>query len=154
LHTTLGWVGFHDNGHDSFIPAGAMCLTRPREGPGTPFFEDTPSELRDTLEALDFKQLSPPARRDAIQTVLAQARPRDAFTLWHMLSRVGDDERRLVYDRLASLVPMPPGVTREGALRLDPKMLDAWWNTFDLGDIAIWRFWEQNEPPRGKKAAR
>jgi hypothetical protein len=131
-----------------------MCLTRPREGPGTPFFEDAPVELRHTLEALDFKELSPPRRREAIQTVLAQARPRDAFTLWHMLSRVSDTERRLVYDRLASLVPVPSGVTREGTLRLDPTMLDIWWNTFDLGDISIWRFWEQNEPPREKKAAR
>src|SRR5262249_31984055 len=29
LRTKLGWVGFHESGHDSFIPAGAMCLTRP-----------------------------------------------------------------------------------------------------------------------------
>ena len=27
LRTTLGWVGFHRNGRDSFIPAGAACST-------------------------------------------------------------------------------------------------------------------------------
>jgi hypothetical protein len=32
-------------------------------------------------------------------------------------------------------------------------MMDAWWNVFDLGDITVWRFWEQNEAPRTKKAA-
>jgi hypothetical protein len=154
LHTTLGWVGFHQDGHDSFIPAGAMCMTRPTDGPGTPFFEDASIELRAALHALDFEQIAPPARRQALQTVLKQARPRDAFTLWHLLSRVNDEERPLVYDRLASLVSRPSGVTREGTLRLDPKMLDAWWNAFDLGDIGVWRFWEQNEAPRTKQAAR
>ena len=154
LHTTLGWVGFHQGGHDSFIPAGAMCRTRPKEGPGTPFFEDASERLRATLEALDFGQLPREARRAALHTVIAEARERDAFTLWHLLARVGDDERGPVLDRLVALVPMPSGVTRQGTLRLDPGMLDRWWNAFDLGDITIWRFWEQNEPPREKKAAR
>ncbi len=154
LRTTLGWVGFHQNGHDSFIPAGAMCLTRPKEGPGTPFFEDASDELRVALYTLDFERPSPTARQLALQTVLKQARPREAFTLWHLLSRVRADERPLVYDRLASLVAPPSGVTREGTLRLDPKMLDAWWNAFGLGDIGIWRFWEQNEAPRTKTAVR
>jgi hypothetical protein len=154
LQTTLGWVGFHQNGHDSFIPAGAMCLTRPTEGPGTPFFEDASDELRAALYALDFEQPSPAARQLALETVLRKARPREAFTLWHLLSRVNASERPLVYERLATLVAPPSGVTREGALRLDPKMLDAWWNAFGLGDIGIWRFWEQNEAPRSKRAAR
>ena len=154
LHTTLGWVGFHQDGHDSFIPAGAMCRTRPKQGPGTPFFEDASERLRATLEALDFKELSLQARREALRTALEEARPRDAFTLWHLLARVDGDERRQVVDRLATLLPMPAGVTREGTLRLDTGMLDRWWNAFDLGDITIWRFWEQREPPRGKEAAR
>jgi FecR protein len=154
LQTTLGWVGFHHNGRDSFIPAGAMCLTRTKEGPGTPFFEDASAELLAALHALDFEQLAPPARRQTLQTALRQARPRDAFTLWHLLARVNDAERALVYDRLAFLVTPPSGVTRKGALRLDPKMLDTWWNAFGLGDIEIWRFWEQNEAPRTKRAAR
>src|SRR5262245_44216615 len=111
LRTTLGWVGFHQNGHDSFIPAGAMCLTRPKEGPGTPFFEDASGPLRSALEALDFRELSPQARREALRAVLAGSRPRDAFTLWHLLARVGDDERPQVLDRLTALVRMPSGVT-------------------------------------------
>ena len=50
---------------------------------------------------------------------------------------------------------MPAGVTREGTLGLNPQMMDAWWNAFDLGDISIWRYWEQNQAPRAlKKAAR
>ena len=155
LRTTLGWVGFHKDGHDSFIPAGAMCSTRPEQGPGTPYFEDASQELRSALHALDFESLSGEAREQALRKILAQARPRDAFTLWHLLSRVSGAERPLVYDRMAAMVQPPKGVTREGTLALNPKMLDAWWDGFDLGDISIWRFWEQNQSPQAmKKTAR
>jgi len=153
LRTKLGWVGFHQNGHDSFIPAGAMCLTKPKQGPGTPFFEDSPNALRSALRTIDFENLESAARAGALRTVLSQARPRDAFTLWHLLARVNEKERPMVYERLAALVQAPAGTTREGTLRLEPTMLDRWWNAFDLGDIRVWRLWEQNEVPRKKKAA-
>ena len=155
LRTTLGWVGFHKHGHDSFIPAGAMCATRPVQGPGTPYFEDASEKLRSALHAFDFESLSAADREQALHTILAQARRRDAFTLWHLLARVNVDERAQVYDRLASLVNPPANVTREGTLALDPQMMDAWWNAFDLGDISVWRFWEQKQaPPLLKKATR
>jgi len=153
LRTTLGWVGFHRDGHDSFIPAGAMCATRPEQGPGTPYFEDASEELRNALHALDFEALSGEAREQALHVILAQARRRDAFTLWHLLSRVNDTERPQVYDRMAALVGPPAGVTREGTLALNPKMLDAWWDAFDLGYISVWRFWEQKQAPQMMKKA-
>jgi len=152
LRTTLGWVGFHEKGRDSFIPAGAMCVTRPKEGPGTPYFEDSAKEFHEALHALDFGTMSDVERKKALGVVLSQARTKDAFTLWHLLSRVDPGERAMVYQRLAKLVREPTGTTREGTLRLDSKMMDAWWNAFGLGDIGIWRFWEQNEAPRVKKA--
>ncbi len=46
LRVSLGWVAFRYQGHESFIPAGAQCVTRKREGPGIPFYEDAPEELR------------------------------------------------------------------------------------------------------------
>jgi hypothetical protein len=147
LHTTMGWVGFHQDGHDAFIPAGAMCLTKPKRGPGTPYFEDAARTLRDALNEFDSASNAPEIRREALRTILDQARTHDAFTLWHLLSRVDDTQRVAVYQRLASLVQPPAGVTRAGTLALDPQMMDAWWNAFDLGDISVWRFWEQNNPP-------
>jgi len=58
LHVTFGWVSFDHtvNGAtvESFVPAGAMCLTRPGAGPGTPYFEDASPALRAALEKLDF----------------------------------------------------------------------------------------------------
>ena len=150
LRTTLGWVGFHLHGRDSFIPAGAICSTRPGIGPGTPYFEDAPEQFRAALHQFDFASLTPEARSTALETILAEARPRDALTLWHLLSRTDGTDRARVYTRLAALVPPPRGVTRQGILLLDQPMLDLWWNTLGFGDIAIWRYWEQSSAPANR----
>ncbi len=147
IRTTLGWVGFHLNGRDSFIPAGAMCPTYPHVGPGTPYFEDAPKAFRNALTQLDFSATTEEARASALKMVLSMARPRDGLTLWHLLSRTNGRNRELVYDRFAALVPPPPSVTRDGVLQLQNAMLDAWWNALGLGDISVWRFWEQSSSP-------
>jgi hypothetical protein len=143
LRTTLGWVGFKLNGRESFIPAGAVCPTKRKTGPGIPYFEDATESFRSALAQLEPEAGSQEQRAAALKTVLTQARKRDAFSLWHLLSRVTESERGLVYDRLAQLVPAPQGVTREGILHADQKMLDLWWNQFDLGDVSLWRHWEK-----------
>jgi hypothetical protein len=143
LHTTLGWVGFHQNGRESFIPAGAACPTHIQSGPGTPYFEDASEAFRSALSRLDSAATDSADRKAALSTVLHEARPRDALTLWHLLSRVTSLERAAVYDRFVLLVPPPPGVTRDAILRLDRAALDSWWNALDLGDVSLWRHWEQ-----------
>lgn len=143
LHTTLGWVGFKLDGHESFIPAGAACSTHRKTGPGTPYFEDASQPFLSALAKLDLDSSTPVERTAALQIVLAQSRPRDTLTLWHLLSRVPDTDRGRVYDRLAQLVPPPPGVTREGVLHLNQTMLDLWWNALGYGDVSLWRHWER-----------
>ncbi|HXJ93365.1 MAG TPA: hypothetical protein VMT20_10855 [Terriglobia bacterium] len=142
LRTTLGWVGFKLGGREAFIPAGAACATRPGIGPGTPYFEDTSDTFRAALSRFDFG--SPDQRSAALGVILAEARPRDALTLWHLLPRTDGNDRELVYCRLAALVPPPAGVTGAGILNLDQKMLDLWWNKLDLGDVSLWRTWERS----------
>jgi FecR protein len=147
LRTTLGWVGFHLHGRDSFIPAGAMCLTRPGIGPGTPYFEDASSQFRDALYAFDTAPQSAETHSSQLDIVLTQARARDALTLWHLLSRTTGADRAQVYDHLAALVPPPNGVTREGTLALNRQMLDRYWDALGLGRISVWRMWEQSTAP-------
>jgi FecR protein len=147
IRTTLGWVGFHRNGRDSFIPAGAICSTRPRSGPGTPCFEDASASFREALEQFDSAAPNSPEQNAALAKVLQQARARDALSLWHLLSRTEAGARVSVYNRLATLVPPPDGVTRDGILQLNPNMLDLYWNALDLGDISIWRYFEQSSSP-------
>jgi len=144
LRTTMGWVGFKLNGHESFIPAGAICQTRPKIGPGTPYMEDASQSFRDALSRFDFESRTPAERGALLGTLLVDARKEDALTLWHLLSRVGDGDRPRVYDRLAALAPPPPGVTQDGILRLDHAMLDAWWSSFGFGDIYLWRTYERD----------
>jgi hypothetical protein len=62
----------------------------------------------------------------ALNTILAEARPRDTLTLWHLLFRVEVEDRARVYDRMATLTPIPAGVSREQALKLDPDTLRRW----------------------------
>jgi len=151
LRTTMGWVGFKLNGHESFIPAGAVCKTRPKTGPGTPYMEDAPEALRDALSRFDFESVTPAERSALLDTVLREARKEDAMTLWHLLSRVSDAERPKVYDRLAVLFSPPSGVTREGILRLDRTMMDTWWTAFGFGDIYLWRMYERDWSQENKK---
>lgn len=144
VRTSMGWVGFKLNGHESFIPAGAACATRPKVGPGTPYFEDASSKFRVALARFDFEDRAPQQRAGDLAILLGASRKRDALTLWHLLKRVEEGQRVLVYDRLQELAPPPASVTREGILRLDPAMLDLWWNALGFDDISVWRHWERS----------
>jgi hypothetical protein len=144
VRTSMGWVGFKLNGHESFIPAGAACATRPKVGPGTPYFEDAPVEFRAALARFDFEDRTSQQRAEDLAIVLAQSRKRDSLTLWHLLARVDEGQRMLVYDRLHRLAPSPAGVTEDGILRLDQPMLDLWWNALGFDDISVWRHWERS----------
>jgi FecR protein len=148
LRTTLGWVGFHLNGRESFIPAGAICATRPGIGPGTPYFEDASASFRDALARFDNAAPSTEVAAQPLPIILQQARARDGLTLWHLLSRTTGPERAQVYARFSALVPPPAGVTRDGILQLDPHMLDLYWNALGLGNILVWRFWERSSGPQ------
>jgi hypothetical protein len=147
LRTKLGWVGFKLDGHEAFIPAGAVCRTRPKVGPGTPYFDDASASFREALSKFDFGATAREERSAELNKILAESRQRDAFTVWHLLARVDESERGSVYDRMATLVPPPAGVTRDGILRLDQKMLDLWWNQLGLGDVSLWRTWERSWSP-------
>ena len=104
LHVTSGWV------------AGI--------GPGTPYFDDAPEIFRIALSKFDFE---PHAYRSPnLDVILTEARPRDTLTLWHLLGRVEENDRVRVYERMAALVPPPNGVTREGVLQLNERMLQQW----------------------------
>ena len=153
LRTTMGWVGFKLNDHESFIPAGAICQTRPKIGPGTPYMEDAPQSFREALSRFDFESHTPAERDALLGILLVDARKNDALTLWHLLSRVSDADRPSVYDRLTALALPPAGVTRDGILRLDRPMLDAWWSSFGFGDIYLWRTYERDwsQPPPNAK---
>ncbi len=144
LHVTMGWVAFEWQGRESFVPAEAKCVTRTKLGPGTPYFGDASPEFQLALANFDTGQT------DALDAVLAQARKRDALTLWHLLARTEGETRVQVFDRLVKLVPPPKQVTREGVLSNDRAMLDAWWAELGLGDTEWWRMWKGDLPTQSR----
>jgi hypothetical protein len=136
LRVETGWVAFQSQGHESFIPAGAACPTRQRQGPGIPFYEDAPEAFTGALAAYESGD------KAALVRVLAAARPRDGLTLWHLLPRVPAAARGEVFDRFAQLVGVPREL-RDGAVRGDAKTLDLCWNALKLEDTDWWRGWER-----------
>jgi hypothetical protein len=143
LHVTAGWVSMQLNGRESAVPAGAACATRTGFGPGTPYFEDASENFRNALTKVDFEAGNVAASKAlGLGTVLAEARQRDAMTLWYLLSRVEPADRLAVYGRLAVLVPPPKGTTQEGLLSLNRAMLDSWREEIDkargLNRFASW----------------
>jgi ferric-dicitrate binding protein FerR (iron transport regulator) len=141
LHVTMGWVGFEQNGHESWVPAGAECITRAGKRPGTPYFVDASDAFRAALARLDFEH-----DQAALDEVLSSARRRDALTLWHLLPKTTGAAQERVYDRMAELAPPPAGVTREGVLNGDRHMLDRWWDVLGYGDSSFWRIWKGLSP--------
>lgn len=140
---TSGWVGFEWQGRESFIPAGAVCVTRPGLGPGIPHYDDVSPEFRAAIETIDLKVGPAAHRTEALDRVLSLAREKDAVTLWHLLSRVTGDQRDRVFDRLAHFIKPPASVTREGIRAGRKDMLDDWWDNLGLGTASWWRTWKQ-----------
>jgi hypothetical protein len=122
LQVTRGWVSFQWNGVESLVPAGASCRTYPKIGPGIPYFDNASQRLKDALENSGVEK----SADDPMEIILTESRVRDTLTLWHLLQRVPVGDRARVYDRIASLTPVPAGVSREKALKLDPETLKLW----------------------------
>jgi len=127
LHVSSGWVALQLKDRESMVPAGATCATRPGTGPGTPYFDDASENFRSALSKLDFGYaVDIPDLQRPLEVVLAESRRRDTLTLWHLLSRVQENDRARVYERMAVLVSPPDGVTREGVMQLNEQMLQLW----------------------------
>ncbi len=153
LRVTTGWVALQLKDRESVVPAGAACATKHGIGPGTPYFEDASEAFRTALTRVDFDRDSPiRGNMTPLEIVLSTARVRDTLSLWNLLVRVSGGERNAVYDRLASLVPPPKGVTREGVLQLNQQMLDAWKEQLEyrwgdaLSSLAIRKYGRFSEP--------
>lgn len=132
LQVTSGWVALQTKERESIVPEGASCETELGTGPGTPYFNDSTKEFKDALKKVDFDK-DPAGRTGALAVMLDQSRPRDTLTLWHLLARVNEDDRVRVYEKMESIAPPPAGVTREGVLKLDQKMLDQWRDALGWG---------------------
>lgn len=141
LYVSSGWVSMTLGGKDSLVPAGSLCRTLAGKGPGAPYFEDSSLSLRAALAVFECEDESSIRRSEALSVIVSEARERDSLTLWHLLPRTVAEDRRRVFSRLAILAPLPKGVTREQALRLDATALRRWGRQLELlwSDEPAWR---------------
>ncbi|HEY6138644.1 MAG TPA: hypothetical protein VI670_12870 [Thermoanaerobaculia bacterium] len=109
LHVTEGWVELGDGFVQSLVPRGASATFTADGRLSPPVFDDASTEFKDAV------------RRHDVPRLTATARPRDALTLINLLRHAYGDERRVLFDRLAELVPPPPSVT------FDSIRWDEWW---------------------------
>lgn len=130
LRVDSGWVQLDAGDRVAVVPAGAAAVMRPVVGPGAPYYLDASQEFRLALERVDFGDAA--GRAQALATLLAEARPRDGLTLLSLVARLAPAERARLYDRLAVLLPPPPGVTREGIVGGDARMVDEWWSRLGI----------------------
>jgi hypothetical protein len=136
LSVQSGWVAFQNGPIESFIPAGAVCHTRPHVGPGLPYFESASQALRDAVSRYD----STPGR-ESLNAIVSNTRKQDALTLWHLVVRTSGADRELVIQRFAALVP---GIDSAGLEAANSRAIDQAWNMLGLGGADWWRTWKHN----------
>ena len=139
LDVEAGWVAFLHNGVESFVPAGARCLTRRETGPGIPFYRDAPAAL---VEAA--KQFAGARSESALREILDNAREQDALTVWHVMTRTQGRQRALAFERFGRLASVPAEVTSERIARGDAAAIDLCWNALGLDSAEWWRAWRRN----------
>jgi len=76
----------------------------------------------------------------ALAVLVAESRPKDGLTLWHLIAQTEGEARLLVVERLGVYVPLQD---RDGILRGDRKALDKAWEALGLGGADWWRIWRQ-----------
>ncbi len=133
LRVTSGWVSLARNGREAFVPAGALCRAEPDGRLGTPYFEDASEKFQQAVARFDFDS----DKTDAFATVLAEARARDALTLWNLLARVEGNERKQAYERMVALLPAAKAISKADTLRLDPTTLAQWKEAVEFASVGV-----------------
>lgn len=138
LAVTSGWVEIEEGRRETLVPAGATARLY-RDGPGSPTYATASPDFLRAVAAVDepllVRGVPPP---EALARLLTLARPADALTVFHLLTRVPRSQQPAVFERLATLLPPPAGVTRAGVLAGDPVEIDRWWRALGLAPVKRW----------------
>jgi hypothetical protein len=136
LEVLSGWVQFEVGEAQELAPAGTEVAIEPGFAPGTAIYEDASPEFKAAVRKLDFGEAN--EREAALDEALAQARPKDVYTLLRLMRTATPEERGRIFDRASVLKPPPSWVTREGIMRREDAMMNAWSNSLGLGDAKRW----------------
>lgn len=142
LRVESGEVELVRGGRRAFVVAGNEATLAPEVGPGLPYPVAADSAFRAALAAYEAS-----GGAEALGRLLAASSAKTTITLWHLLQRVGADDREAVYARLTELAPPPDGVARDAVLRLERRDLQRWRRAME-------RSWTTESVPAWKRAWR
>jgi hypothetical protein len=120
IAVTVGRVALEGQGRTSIVIHDTVAGMRHDAGPGLPIRVDASPALVAAVGQYDRGE-----RTEA--TILAEARPVDTITLWHLLQRVPEADRGRVFGRIVELVPSVLPTDEEAVLRLDPGAVEVLW---------------------------
>jgi hypothetical protein len=138
VYVSSGWIEFQTASRSVIVPAGAEATTQPELGPGTPYFSDATPALKAAVAEFDGHANDDSVRAAALQSILENARARDALTLLSLMNQLPRPQRGMLLDRLVLFVPIPSGYTRDDVLDLREDAMDAYWSALHLGSPKSW----------------
>jgi hypothetical protein len=122
-----GWVQLENLHGEALVPAGASSVMSGDARPGIPVFDDASEEFRMAVRTHE-RSLGDTTTTERL---VALTRPRDVFTLLHLMQRRSAASARLA-SRAAELVPPPAGVDPAAAAAGDTAALDRWMDVLAL----------------------
>lgn len=135
LRVISGAVSMERQEHQVLVPQGFSAVTRPIRGTGIPFRADSASGFREALKAIEDTESAATVPQELIATLLRESKKMDAPTLFELMKRVPESNRRVVAEQLAALIPPKSGVVNR-VLQHDATALTEWWeeiyNSYDV----------------------
>ncbi|MFA7287556.1 MAG: hypothetical protein WC055_01620 [Melioribacteraceae bacterium] len=127
LLVEFGYVGIRKADSEIFINEKYSCKIVNRKIVSTPFRTDAPREFIDLILSYEKSENT----TELLDNISNKARPEDALTLLELLKKVSAVDRQILFQSISNFFPPPIGVTRIGIMRLDPDMLQLWWEDIE-----------------------
>lgn len=122
IYVKSGMVALQSSERESIVPAGKFCATKYGFGPGTPFRENSSSQLKKALMEFDFGK----GGSASLQVILKNAGKSDAVTLLNLLPRVDKTEQVKIYKKVSYFVPPPQNNWSDTSFSIDMNKLNEW----------------------------
>ncbi len=127
LVVEFGYVGIRKPDSEIFINEKYSCKIINRKIVSTPFRTDASREFIDLV--LSYEKTENTA--ELLEKISSKAREEDALTLLELLKKASAVDRQILFQSISNFFPPPIGVTRTGIMRLDPDMLQMWWEEIE-----------------------
>jgi hypothetical protein len=121
LTVETGMVSLAGKGREVTVLAGMRAVSSPNRTPTTPVAVDAPPGLVEAVERFD-QDLSV----EALDRVMALAKPSDAATLWHLLAVAPSPRRAALFGMVSSMVRAPAGLAVEQSADATSAPMQAW----------------------------